>query len=323
MANFRKEGRPCPIAHRGCMEAGPENSLTAFEEAAALGAGGVEMDVRRTRDGKLVVFHDADVRRLTMGWQGPYNSGKVKDMTWEKLSQVRLPFGGHLLKRFPEGGYSNERQYYYPWAVAPEQEVLYQMERFESRAENEEQVLSAVYRRYKEGYERRCLEDGRLERILSLREFFQWLRTQPEGFFAEVELKERGIAGAVIQMAEKCHAADRCIVFSGMDEVVWEIQDWCRSHKKPEGLRLGANIRFLKDEQKEMLDRGDFYEVGLNAGSFGREEVEYLHQKGIQVFSNLGDTPDWWESLDRLGVDGFKTNCLGQYRKWRQKWERK
>lgn len=81
MADFRKEGRPCPIAHRGCMEAGPENSLTAFEEAAALGAGGVEMDVRRTRDGKLVVFHDADVRRLTMGWQGPYSSGKVKDMT--------------------------------------------------------------------------------------------------------------------------------------------------------------------------------------------------------------------------------------------------
>ena len=40
MADFRKEGRPCPIAHRGCMEAGPENSLTAFEEAAALGAGG-------------------------------------------------------------------------------------------------------------------------------------------------------------------------------------------------------------------------------------------------------------------------------------------
>ncbi len=143
------------------------------------------------------------------------------------------------------------------------------------------------------------------------------------GLFAEVELKERGIAGAVIQMAEKCHAADRCIIFSGMEEVVWEIQDWCRSHKKPEGLRLGANIRFLKDEQKEMLDRGDFYEVGLNAGSFGSEEVEYLHQKGIQVFSNLGDTPDWWEALDHLEVDGFKTNCLGQYRKWRQKWERK
>ena len=185
----RKDG-PAPSPTEAVWR--PENSLTAFEEAAALGAGGVEMDVRRTRDGKLVVFHDADVRRLTMGWQGPYSSGKVKDMTWEKLSQVRLPFGGHLLKRFPEGGYSNEKQYYYPWAVAPEQGVLYQMERFESRAENEEQVLSAVYRRYKEEDERRCLEDGRLERILSLREFFQWLRTQPEGFFAEGKRDRRG-----------------------------------------------------------------------------------------------------------------------------------
>ena len=47
---------PCPIAHRGCMEAGPENSHTAFEAAVTLGAGGVEIDVRKTRDGKLVVF---------------------------------------------------------------------------------------------------------------------------------------------------------------------------------------------------------------------------------------------------------------------------
>lgn len=124
-------------------------------------------------------------------------------------------------------------------------------------------------------------------------------------------------------MAEKYHVEERCIIFSGMGDVIWEIQDWCKNHGKSDRLRLGANIRYLREEQKEMLDRGDFYEVGLNAGSFGSEEVEYLHQKGIQVFSNLGDTPDWWESLDRLGVDGFKTNCLGQYRKWRQKWERK
>ena len=33
MAEFSSKSRPCPIAHRGCMEAGPENSLTAFEEA--------------------------------------------------------------------------------------------------------------------------------------------------------------------------------------------------------------------------------------------------------------------------------------------------
>ena len=66
---------------------------------------------------------------------------------------------------------------------------------------------------------------------------------------------------------------------------------------------MGANIRFLKDEQKEMLDRGDFYEVGLNAGSFGSEEVEYLHQKGFQVSSNLGDTPEL------VGIPGTGLGC--------------
>lgn len=141
--------------------------------------------------------------------------------------------------------------------------------------------------------------------------------------FAEVELKERGIAGAVIQMAEKYHVEERCIIFSGIEDVIWEIQDWCKNHGKPDRLRLGANIRYLREEQKEMLERGDFYEVGLNAGAFESSDVEYLHQRGIRVFSNLGDTPVWWETLECLGVDGFKTNCLGAYRKWRQKWEQR
>ena len=61
--------------------------------------------------------------------------------------------------------------------------------------------------------------------------------------FAEVELKERGIAGAVIQMAEKYHVEERCIIFSGIEDVIWEIQDWCKNHGKPDRLRLGANIR--------------------------------------------------------------------------------
>ena len=55
----------------------------------------------------------------------------------------------------------------------------------------------------------------------------------------------------------------------------------------------------------------DLYEAGLNAGTFGRKEVEFLHARGIRVFSNLGDTPSWWAEMDRLGVDGFKTNCIG------------
>ena len=47
------------IAHRGASRAEPENTVAAFLAARSLGADGVELDVRRTRDGALVVHHDA------------------------------------------------------------------------------------------------------------------------------------------------------------------------------------------------------------------------------------------------------------------------
>ena len=47
------------IAHRGASKAAPENSIQAFARAAELGADGVELDVRRSADDRLVVHHDA------------------------------------------------------------------------------------------------------------------------------------------------------------------------------------------------------------------------------------------------------------------------
>jgi glycerophosphoryl diester phosphodiesterase len=47
------------IGHRGASRAERENTLAAFHAAAALGADGVELDVRRTADGALAVHHDA------------------------------------------------------------------------------------------------------------------------------------------------------------------------------------------------------------------------------------------------------------------------
>jgi glycerophosphoryl diester phosphodiesterase len=54
-------GRPWVIAHRGASAAFPENTAAAFRGAAALGADAVELDVRRTADGAVVVHHDAVV----------------------------------------------------------------------------------------------------------------------------------------------------------------------------------------------------------------------------------------------------------------------
>jgi glycerophosphoryl diester phosphodiesterase len=47
------------IAHRGASAAAPGNTLAAFRLAVEMGADAIELDVRRTRDGRLVVHHDA------------------------------------------------------------------------------------------------------------------------------------------------------------------------------------------------------------------------------------------------------------------------
>lgn len=53
---------PSVIAHRGAWGAGvPENSPAAFERAIDLGADMIELDVRRTRDRELILFHDAEI----------------------------------------------------------------------------------------------------------------------------------------------------------------------------------------------------------------------------------------------------------------------
>ena len=57
-------GRTLVLAHRGAWDRAPQNSLEAVRRAAALGCDGVEIDVRRTADGRLVVVHDG-----RLGWR--------------------------------------------------------------------------------------------------------------------------------------------------------------------------------------------------------------------------------------------------------------
>lgn len=53
------------IGHRGNCAHAPENTLESFRQALSLGVDAIEFDVRRTRDGEIVVFHDASVTRTT------------------------------------------------------------------------------------------------------------------------------------------------------------------------------------------------------------------------------------------------------------------
>ncbi|MFT3699796.1 MAG: glycerophosphodiester phosphodiesterase family protein [Kofleriaceae bacterium] len=76
--------RPLVVGHRGVPRLHQENSLAGFRRAVQLGVPAIELDVRLTRDGKAVVFHDPDLYRLTG------NPRTVADLTWDELSKLRL-----------------------------------------------------------------------------------------------------------------------------------------------------------------------------------------------------------------------------------------
>ena len=54
---------PLIIGHRGASAVAPENTMAAFRKALAVGADGIEFDVRLARDGVPVVIHDSTLRR--------------------------------------------------------------------------------------------------------------------------------------------------------------------------------------------------------------------------------------------------------------------
>jgi len=70
------------IAHRGNHQVYPENTLAAVEAAIRSGVDYVEVDLRTTQDGKLILCHDETVDRTTDG------KGKVRELTWEALSKL-------------------------------------------------------------------------------------------------------------------------------------------------------------------------------------------------------------------------------------------
>ena len=57
--------RPLVFAHRGGSALAPENTVAAFDNSVALGADGLELDVRLARDGVVVVHHDRTLERTT------------------------------------------------------------------------------------------------------------------------------------------------------------------------------------------------------------------------------------------------------------------
>lgn len=71
-------------AHRGASEYAPENTFSSFYLGYRFGANGIETDVRRTKDGVLVLFHDDTLTRVAGV------DGSIADYTYEELLNFRV-----------------------------------------------------------------------------------------------------------------------------------------------------------------------------------------------------------------------------------------
>lgn len=78
------DGKMMVCAHRATEVGYPENSLTAIQNAINLGIEMVEIDIRETKDGELVLMHDATITRTTSG------SGNVSSYTLQEIKQFNL-----------------------------------------------------------------------------------------------------------------------------------------------------------------------------------------------------------------------------------------
>ena len=73
------------VAHRGGALLGPpENTIEAIEKAIEIGADLIEIDIRQTKDGHLILMHDVTVDRTTHG------HGKVSDLTLAQIRQLEV-----------------------------------------------------------------------------------------------------------------------------------------------------------------------------------------------------------------------------------------
>lgn len=93
---------PLIFGHRGTSAVAPENTMAAFHEAIAVGADGIEFDVRLTRDGVPVVIHDSSLHR-TAGLPQ-----RIADLTSSELKSVDVGSWFARKKNLPPGSFANE-----------------------------------------------------------------------------------------------------------------------------------------------------------------------------------------------------------------------
>ena len=204
---------------------------------------------------------------------------RLREMTAEEIKRFDIPYRNALKLKYPP----------YPWT---------------EHDGGRRMITPPDYR------------EDRVTHLMTFPEFDAWLSTVDYDLTVEVEFKTMGMCPRMDEILAGSPNVSRYIFFSGNRDVLEEMQAHYREKGKPEGLRLGANIRFLNEKTMEFVRRSDLWEVGLNNEAFTKADVDMLADMGIKVFSNLGDYPEWWAQINEMGIAGFKTNYPDAYTEW-------
>ena len=79
---MKNENKFIVYAHRGASEYAPENTMSSFYLGLHMGANGIETDIRKTKDGTLILFHDRNLERV-MG-----REGAPEELTYDELRKI-------------------------------------------------------------------------------------------------------------------------------------------------------------------------------------------------------------------------------------------
>jgi len=93
--SFFSSNPPLVFAHRGGAALAPENTVAAFDNGIALGVDGIELDVRLSLDGEVVVHHDDTLERTTQ------LTGPVAARRADELERAGVPALADVLARYP------------------------------------------------------------------------------------------------------------------------------------------------------------------------------------------------------------------------------
>lgn len=269
-------GMPMRFAHTGVTQYAPENTLEAYKDAARLGCEGIELDINISGDGEIIITHNKNLGYMTFE---KHVDVVLKEHTAQEIKAYDIPYRNALKSKYPP----------VPWTE------------------------------HLGGLRQPAADDdpeARVTHLITFPEFDEWLSTLDYDMTVEVEFKDCGMCPRMDEIITASGNASHYIFFSGEKDVLEEMQEHYRKNGKPEGLRLGANIRFINDETMDFVRRSDLYEVGLNNEAFTKADVDMLAGMGIKVFSNLGDYVEWWAQLEPMGVTGFKTNYPEAYTEW-------